>query len=352
MLFLLTTGNALAQNQDAILGTPFLMELKAKGIKKEYDSNGFTLISKDSKFGIAQNDKIIIPCEYDSFLSVFETSRKVSTVILDTQFFLIDIKGNKIGNSYDYLSYSYPNETFIARKNGKYLLIDASGKEISKQYDLLEYSHKTFFEVRQGLYYGIIDCKDAIIIPIEYDQLPLNINEVYYKVKKSKYGIVDGNNKTIIPFLYDNISYSNEGKGILANVFVFTANNKEGIIDFKNKVLIQPKYDKIVFMYDYLKVLQNTKYGVLNESEKLIIPFEYNGLYQFEGKERFRVSKDKLWGVIDSKNNVIIPFKYKKIAKGTFEKKNDPNKTETIYKVTLDGENYISINEKDQIVKE
>lgn len=352
ILFIVTIGNAFGQNQDVILGAPFLMELKSQGIKKEYDSNGFTLLSKDSKFGIAQNDKIIIPCEYDSFLSIFETSKRVSAVIQNSEFFLLDLKGKKVGNSYDYLSYSYPNETFIAKKENKYLLINASGKEISKKYDFIEYDQKSFFKVKLGSYYGVIDSNDIIMIPFEYDTLPININAIFYKVKKTKYGVIDSSNKIIIPFLYDNISYSNEGKGILANVFIFTSNDKEGIIDLKNKVLIQPNYDKIVFTNDYLKVSQNNKYGVINQSEQLIIPFEYSGLYQFEGKERFRVSKDKLWGVIDSKNNLIIPFKYKKIAKGTFEKNNANNKTETIYKVSLDGENYISINEKNEVAKE
>lgn len=65
--------------------------------------------------------------------------------------------------------------------------------------------------------YGVVDCKNNIILPFEYDDCWSSENgELILVCKDGKYGAVDYKGKTVIPFDYDDISSATEDGVIYA----------------------------------------------------------------------------------------------------------------------------------------
>ena len=326
-------------------------ELQKQGIKIEYSDNEFALAKKGDKYGIVKGLSIIIPFDYDAILTFFKNNSNIAIVRKENKFFLINKNNEKISNSYDYVYGPYQEKLYSVKLNGKYSFIDSNGKELFGWYDNDLSFIDDYCVVSINNKFGLIDTNGNTIIPILYDNIKNEIRQNQVIAKKEKYGIINLSKKIIIPFQYDEIDFSNKN-GDFTNEYYIKAEGKTGIINGLNEVIIQPIYDKIFESENgYRKAVKGNFLGLLNENGKIIIPFEYNGLYKFDNKERLRVSKEKLWGIIDFNNKIIIPMIYPKISKNSFEKNNEYSKSEFIYKVSLDGDNYIIIDENNKIIR-
>jgi hypothetical protein len=62
-----------------------------------------------------------------------------------------------------------------------------------------------------------------------------------------------------------------------------------------------------LYMNEYTNVEQDGKEGALNSKSELVIPFEYEAVYEFSNG-LFFVKKNGKWGYINEKNEVVIPF--------------------------------------------
>lgn len=146
------------------------------------------------------------------------------------------------------------------------------------------------------------------------------VHEVYYQ----------GDGNLLVRSSYDSCIYNSDGKliykdsdGVLAS---YILGNKISLIH-NNETSFYTAIDlntneEIVFDHDYLPsayedglyvVRENptAKYGMLNDKNEIIIPFQYESLSCFDKKGLAIASKDgKLYGAIDKNNNVVIPFKY------------------------------------------
>ena len=279
-----------------------------------------------------------------------------------------------IGSSQEVFS---PNE-----KNGKWGYISSTSNKviIPHQFDLAKKFKKNgFAEVKKNSSWGLINRQGKIIIPLNYSSIERSNffpRSGYWVELNGKFGMIDINGNSLMPMIFpeppiyfnrgifyfqnknpltitgesffpDGLKYKNP---IFEEFFITQNNGKLGITNIlKNEIIIPHEYERIEPVsscnLDYLKVWKDKKFGLIDISNKIIIPIEFANLYaspsynlaavlkdrkwalmnlegeyysSFEidrvqenlGKEPFPISKNGKWGFVDRKGKTVIPFKY------------------------------------------
>ncbi|MDP1842743.1 MAG: WG repeat-containing protein [Sediminibacterium sp.] len=124
-----------------------------------------------------------------------------------------------------------------------------------------------------------------------------------------KWGFIDTKGKVVIPIQYDNINGNFEDDS-----YVFaTINKKKIVIDKNGKPILFSTCDEVLGNFYRTKLVvakKGSKYGIIDKTGKVIIPFEYENLYQ-PSEGLIAAQKNGLFGFIDEKNNWIIQPQYK-----------------------------------------
>ncbi|MCB6062518.1 WG repeat-containing protein [Flavobacterium psychrophilum] len=357
IFYLALYQNIYSQVIDVIDSTPIskedrkFLEIKGQGINIEYTAGNYLLSKKSNKYGVLNKKySTIIPFEYDAIISLFKTKDSLMIVAKDNKYFTINKHNKIISKTYDYMFGPYQDNLFMVRLNGKYTFIDSKGKEFKNWYEKELFFEGNYCVVSINNKFGIIDKKENLIIPIIYEDIKKEVLDNQIIVKNGKFGIVNLQNQIIIPFEYDDINFSNI-EGSFLKEYRVTINDKIGIINKENKFIVNPIYDKIYQLNEGFRKAQKGNYlGLLDKNGNEVIPFEYNGLYKFENKERLKVSKDKLWGIIDLKNNLILSLQYQEISKFSYQENNEYSKSNLIYKVSIDGKKNMIVDESNNII--
>jgi hypothetical protein len=199
-------------------------------------------------------------------------------------------------------------------EDGKWGFIDKTGKEVVPCKYSLEYQENIGYEA----YFS-----EGLVAVIQDDQL----------------GFIDKTGKTIVSFRY--YSYHSAGvvpkfsEG-LARVSVNSAREGEkwGFVDNTGKEVIPCIYDYVCpFSEGLAAVRKGDKYGFINKDGQQVIPVDYNMTEEGDDVQRdlrfrnglitlrindgtgsaYKEDADGICGVIDQSNKVIIPFIYNDI---------------------------------------
>jgi hypothetical protein len=140
---------------------------------------------------------------------------------------------------------------------------------------------------------GTMDKAGNIILPVTYDGLQRMADASYNyslaAVKNGKCGVINDKGTVLIPFIYDVLSPY--GYGL---IFV-KKDGKEGMIDIHNRILIPVQYDKVVsseavdFPPKHFLVVKGDKIAVVNEVNKIIVPYTNEDIRYDEDKKAFYV---------------------------------------------------------------
>lgn len=192
----------------------------------------------------------------------------------------------------------------------------AMAATLSHQYDEVEgYYSSSLVKVKKGKKVGLIDAASLkVIFPAEYDYIS-SANGGYRIEKDEKAGYADSNGKIIIPCKYKaaEIKDGYDGEPILAR-----EGDKLCLLDAKTGELvatssITPQYFSW-FINGMAIVIENKKYGLIDNTGKLVVPCIYERIDSFDIKtfkgELTAAKKDGRWGFIDKKGKVVIPFEY------------------------------------------
>jgi hypothetical protein len=88
--------------------------------------------------------------------------------------------------------------------------------------------------------------------------------------------------------------------------------DKYGYIDTTFNLVIPFKYNFAYFFQDgYARVKLNGKIGLINKNGKEVIPLEFQEMDHLS--KIYSTKKDGHWGLIDTNGRVLIPFKYDRI---------------------------------------
>lgn len=228
--------------------------------------------------------------------------------------------------------------------NGKMGIIDCGGREIiPTAYDhIYPFGRLNSTVAQLGTKYGVLDSNGDIVVPFEYDYIyPYNDAITTVAYKNGKFGLLSNQGKVISDFEYE---YMEEFKNGLA----LTYKNGYGYIDHMGHEIIPAQYEDVkqgtalsMFLKKdgYWQLYSPTgiclgdnkfltagefsnglsavsvsspggaKYGYVNDSGDVIIPFEYTMAHSFKYGKAI-VSKDNYIGIIDVEGNMVIPFSY------------------------------------------
>jgi hypothetical protein len=345
----------------------------------EYDGvyflkKGFYTLTKDGKIGVfsLKDQKVTVPVMYDLIMgedygvdtrwlqnsAVYKEKRiakaksrellkyNSAVVYLDKKIALLDLDTGKeiipLGK-YDRLEPSDKYGYIVVSKGEDYGVVNYSGQEIvplsessltasefgfiigtdNKQgfislegVKLAKYDGVLFFEngvavVSLEKKYGAINYKGKEIIPPEYDQIYIEDSYIYVMKEESydsgKTYIKDLDGKDIFPALkYDNIQYYPE-----SHLAIVEEESKYGIINEKGKKLLPIKYDRVYFSsgQKLARIEINNKWGIADEKGKILVQPKYDGISEFKDgvtEIGYYSEQGNKIGLLDVKGNEVL----------------------------------------------
>ena len=197
-------------------------------------------------------------------------------------------------------------------QNGKEIAditIDRVSKELAestKKYDRLFSYHEGLARVCKDNKYGFIDKKGREIIPCKYDDADDFDGGIAIIKTGGKVGGIDVVGNIVIPAIFDAIHWN--GKD---NLHPAKKDEKWGYINQQGKIAISFDFDFCErFVEGLAAITQNGKIGFIDESGIIVIPCQYDELYNSIGFSEglVGVRQGKQWGYIDKYGQVAIPF--------------------------------------------
>ena len=206
------------------------------------------------------------------------------------------------------------NGKSIVKKDGKFGFIDDKNKEIAPcVYDeILQFNHGIAV-VRVGEHFGAINETGKIVIPIEY----LILADISYAgptmlmaIKERLFGVIDVKNNVIVPFEYDEVFPA-------FGMITVVKQNKKGVFNHKGRLIVPIAYDEIKHPFSTstsINVCKKGKWGVVNKKGQIICEPRYDeiGSYGFTCG-RLAVCKDGKWGFINWNGREVIECIYDKV---------------------------------------
>ena len=224
--------------------------------------NAYLLVAENGRYGVLENDKQIIPNDYQSIS--FDNSNQIFIVQKGKKYGVINLKGEKVIEfNYDELQEA-KSGIFIFKKNGKYGIIDVDNNEkVSAKYTNITYQEASdmYIAEKENFESDIID--DTFNVKLSGMLLAFNNEEGYIKIKNQ-----------------ENVSYYN-----------FKFEEKHDTEIFANHTLFLRK--------------QNGKYGFVDKDGNVVVDYQYDDAtdqndYGFAG-----VKKDGKWGSIDANGKIV-----------------------------------------------
>lgn len=238
----------------------------------------------------------------------------------------------------------------IVDKNGNVILPHLFGKSYN-------YSGKNEVLLYINSNYGLFNVNELRwTVPLQYEEMKSLSNNLFAAQKGGKWGVIDNNNKVIVPFEWYQISsisnlenyiavtsstYPNRMNGIYSlierkltvpcvysslrkleqqNYFLVCLNSKYNIVDINNVPLFKTWYDHLKAPSNgrnFYIVKNENRYGVIDESEKAVIPMEYLEFadYPFSDGSYLAKNKDGKYGFILIDGRITLPFEYDNLTK-------------------------------------
>lgn len=260
------------------------------------------IVQKNSKQGvISQEGKEILPIEYDYILC---TGNKITTK-KDEIVEIYNTKGEKQSSKYDNIL-DTGNEEYIITidNNDQFGVINKNGQTLIKnEYQYIEYAFANYFIVTQDGKVGVINTNNEIKIKPNYDTIQrVKDKEILQAITSNTNTIEMYNNKIekqvsikeAVLYSYDNyiklvsnndMKYLDNNGNIISNKELLQNNklfsyNKEGKWGFTNKegnIIVEPKYDIVTEFnsYGFAGIKENDKWGVIDEQGKVIVKPSY-----------------------------------------------------------------------------
>jgi hypothetical protein len=301
------------------------------------------IVKKDNKYGILDDRwAIVVPIEYDFIKPLGGLIELVSqngkSYLLNKRIFNYNIILNKTFITYG--RYPSDNKTYyVFEKQQQYGIVNSSGDIVwQPKYDDIipkrtigkNINPQNIFFVKRNNKWGVMDLKDSVIVPIEYQSvdftndshLSLETNNLkqFYDLKNrkaidgitfekyvylDKYSRIEKNGlqtlidnetmKLLFPFKYAFVIYEDD-----ARLFSVGANGKYGIVDFNDKQVIPMIYNEPLFIScgNKIVVRKGSEYGVVNTKHEVLIPFSDRAIIaysdRFERLKENRVEYEKL----------------------------------------------------------
>ena len=299
---------------------------------ENFNSNGnpnpeFYFFEKENIKGLFnKNLKKIAEAKRDDYSSSFSLQGDyISSQNFKGKYGLIDAEGNeKIPFIYDEGLYFDRDDYSIAKKNNRFGIINLNNVElvpisyqsldpVFDQWDEKPKGSANYFVAKTEYGAKIIDLNNKTMLS-GYESIDPIFNDHFKLIvqKNKKFGIVDLKNKIILPVEYDEISNWTE-YGPRHSKFI-VKNGKTGLIDHESfKITIPPVYDQFRYLNGLIFAKRNDNAGIITEDGKVLCDFIYDEVYPNESdfygyaknEPRIYARKGNSYFQIDAKGKVL-----------------------------------------------
>ncbi|HYG52139.1 MAG TPA: WG repeat-containing protein [Flavobacteriales bacterium] len=213
--------------------------------------------------------------------------------------------------------------------NGKYKFVDCYGE--SKFDDLFDNVKSVRTEgysvVRKGMKYGLIDRDNNTILPYKFADIADVVDDLAITSDGSNYyGLRNLNDSVYIQDQYDELFLATIDQDTSGTTYYFLARKGEkmGVIDHSNKIISPFELDGIVrfpFTAGGFTISKNNKVVLFNGKGKCVIDGNFDNIELFEGmgrdgKEIALVTKGNKTGLYGTDGKLILPVEYDNIVTG------------------------------------
>lgn len=225
-----------------------------------------------------------------------------------------------INDQYDFFhdksSSRYSSIVGIVDKNGNVILPNIFYKSYNNnnQNDLILYTDNN---------YGIFNIKNLRwSVPLIYDEISSINNSLYSTKKNGKYGIIDNNNKIIVPFQWSNINTISNLENYIIVSETVNNNKLKGIYSLIERKLTTPcKYSYLtkIDRQSYFTAYDGSKYNIIDINGNPKFSKWYEDLtIPSKGKMNYIVKLDNKYGIVDDSEKVILPIEYLEFSKSPY----------------------------------
>lgn len=284
-------------------------------IDSPYD---YQRIERNGKSGFVNYRGEEIPCQFENARDTF--AQNLVAVVHNSKIGFIDkVGGVAIPFQYDYTEFSFNYHSIrgyamfseglcVMKNNQKFGYIDKRGDVvISYKYDLAKEFHRgkaiVGIEENGTGKLGLIDKSGSCVVPLEYESILYNKVGLYIVEKNKKKGVMDLNGAVIVPIDYDDIHF-------LDNYGYVLKNGKYGLINNQGDLLLPCEYGSIplaVPSYDMALVEKDKKKGVVNFNNEVVLPMEFDHVFENFNCSLTIIEKDGVFGVSDWQGNYYLP---------------------------------------------
>lgn len=290
------------------------------------NKNGFGIVAKNKKFGIINNQGIeIVPLEYDkiehpkrysNILELFVLEKNGTLQIFDEN--IKPIKQNILSYEWDKIDFDdyYLDVLLLKDSQNKFGIIDENGKTIMpfEFEELRPFDGKETTIAKKNNHFGIIDFKKKELVSFENDEIYSSKFSGFFVIKqKEKFGLFNKQGNKILDFVFEDLQpcfYDEDNK------FIVKSKGKYGIIDITGKEIIPNEFDEISNWVEYGPeahfVTKNKKMGMYSRDGKQLIPPIYEELHYITNN-LIIVSQNKKYGIVNISNKIAIPLEYDKV---------------------------------------
>ncbi|MEN0047106.1 MAG: WG repeat-containing protein [Bacteroidota bacterium] len=160
--------------------------------------------------------------------------------------------------------------------------------------------------------WGYIDTLGNTVIKTIYEDAKAYSNGTALVRQDGKWGVVNRKEKVIVPFQYDEVNFLENTDNQM--IKVHTQAYRYGLIDTLGQIAVDAIHQDVgTFSEGRLAVQQNGKWGFADLDGNIVIPCHYQQVQAFsEGLAAAKL--DGQWGYIGSDGLVVIPFRYGKVG--------------------------------------
>lgn len=276
----------------------------------KFDEKGRARVIYKGYFGIIDcGGREIIPTAYDYIYPFGKLD--VAVAKLGSNYGAVNLDGSvAIPFVYDYI-YSF-NDCFstVAYKNKEFTVINTEGKPVNeKTYKYIE-EFKNGIALAYSEGYGYIDYNGIEIIDCIHTDVKQGTAISVFLKKDGKWALYSPDGTNMTGYIYDDAGEFENG---LSAVSIKSDGNlKYGYVNDSGDIVIPFMYSSAQkFKYGKAIVSVGSLHGIIDIEGNAVIPFNYTGFNpSYDYNVIAAADKNSKWGLISFTNNVLTPFIY------------------------------------------
>jgi hypothetical protein len=160
----------------------------------------------------------------------------------------------------------------------------------------------------KGLY--ALSKNDTLITPFVFTEVGPFTENCAFANKGEWYAYIDTNGNALTPCMFETVTAFKNGYAIAGDTLGI------GLINCEFKVVVPFVFLRVILQKNEYVAVQDTleKWGVYHILGKSILPCAYDLPPQRVNDQYFIVVKNNLYGVVNDKNELVHPFQYQYIA--------------------------------------